>query len=170
LLVAILVAGVLDAILKNRNAWKITVVLLMVLSAPWLLMNDSRELFTRSGNRKSIFIAARDEQYFANNPGLYEPARDAITAIAQTNCRTVALRFVGDAWEYPFWQLARSQDLDIRFEHYQLTDASRLLGKDLPSPCIILNQEQLDVSGLETKLNASKIWQEGAVSLFRPKS
>ena len=97
----------------------------LVLAIPPLFSNGSRPIVpTHTSQTRvaapSVLVAPRDVQYFANRPGLYEPYRSAIAAIARLGCTRVGLVAGYDSWEYPLWALGRRGHLS--FEHYPPAD------------------------------------------------
>jgi Dolichyl-phosphate-mannose-protein mannosyltransferase len=92
---------------------------LMVMSLFPLLRNAMRPVVTSS------FTRPRSELYFVARPELRSCFAAAIEVLSRTSRHNVGLEFPEDQWEYPLWALARSKGLKIRFEHWDVGNATK---------------------------------------------
>jgi hypothetical protein len=96
-------------------------VLLMVTTLPWVLLNWSRPIL----GKNSIFTTSRIEQYFKNRPTLADPYIKSAHILADMHCSDVGLLLGGDDWEYPLWMLLREKATSsIYVEHINVSNVS----------------------------------------------
>jgi len=106
---------------KRRFLPRTLAVVLIVLSALWVLHNRSRPIL----GEHDIFNLSREQLRFVNLPGLYEPYLGATKSAITRGYRQIGLITDRDDWEYPFWVLLGSDSRkDIRIEHVNVTNLS----------------------------------------------
>jgi hypothetical protein len=113
------------AISQIKVRWVVNIILIILIinSMPFLLLNESRPiipLFSRS-----ILASDRMSLYFANRPGLMTKYVDIAHHLKNIHCSNVALETNMDTWEYPLWVLLQKEfGPNIRIEHINVNNKS----------------------------------------------
>ncbi|NDJ35552.1 MAG: hypothetical protein GYB64_12880, partial [Chloroflexi bacterium] len=110
-LAAPLIGLAAERLLPRRAAFALAWVLL-VLSLPWLLVNQDRPLIAVDALTDSPSILRADPvaMHFANNPALQADLTAAADAVEQAGCESVGLGLAHNDWEYPVWLLLGERD------------------------------------------------------------
>ncbi len=122
-----------------RRMTGILVALLLVLSVPWVVYNNSRPLL----GPDTVLSSSRVDQYFSDRTGLREPYVTAMRELRDTGCSRIGLWIGGDGGEYPVWILAGQAggERQARIEHINVKNESAHLrshARDSFDPCAIL--------------------------------
>lgn len=141
---------------------------LMLLTIPWLVHNQTRPLVGRG----SILVTDRVGQYFENSPGLREPYVEAADLIKSQGCSRIGLVLGWDDWEYPFWVLLKQDNAEsVRIEDVGVDNISAAK-EAVPyfsnfTPCVVvrLGQDQSTLLSIRQDTYTLK-WSSGPVSLF----
>ncbi len=154
---------------------RIILLLSIALAAvPALLTNETRPMLPVAAKQSRrvprVFLASREDQYFAARPSLEASYQRAADDLAQAGCRFVALKSGYDSAEYPLWALVRSRGLNVQFQHVQVENASRdWLPATVPGPpCAYLAIEQPRDRRPPPPLTAmTLVWRDGVIALWR---
>jgi hypothetical protein len=157
---------------RVRAKWIANAGMLLILAAalPWLFLNSSRPLL----RPENIFNTPRGEQYFANDPSLAAPYRQAVQILAERGCGQVGLVSGEDGWEYPLWVFLREQmGASIHVQHVNVTNISqsrpetgRLAAADL---CALVKFSADDAGTVMVEgLPFTREWASGSLSLYFP--
>jgi hypothetical protein len=105
-----------------RRMAGVLVAVLLVLSVPWIVYNESRPLL----GPYTVLSRSRLDQYFSERPQIREPYVAAMRELRAIGCSTLSLQVGGDAAEYPVWILAGQAggEGQTRIEHIQVENAS----------------------------------------------
>lgn len=102
---------------------------LLLIAVPYAINMRGRPLT----GQNSVLTATREETRFRNQPWLRERYVDMAETIMASGKTNVGLRIVGeDAWEYAFTDLFRDSAHEYRFEHVNVRNYTRVLGKEEP--------------------------------------
>ncbi|MDD5155083.1 MAG: glycosyltransferase family 39 protein [Candidatus Omnitrophica bacterium] len=104
---------------KPRIA-ELIILVLILLSLPWLFFNMTR----RCVGRGNIFVTDRIDQCFVMRPYLKEPYLKAASNIKAKGYSTIGLFSSEEAWEYPLWIILRDNNKQIRIEHFKVKNKS----------------------------------------------
>jgi hypothetical protein len=100
--------------LRWRRVADAAVVMLLVVSSPWVFFNKSRPLV----GKRNVFAVGRVEQYFANVPALKDPFIKAARLVKSSKCKNIGLSLGESDWEYPIWVLVKPAGTEaFRIEH-----------------------------------------------------
>ncbi|MBL7197372.1 MAG: glycosyltransferase family 39 protein [Candidatus Omnitrophica bacterium] len=145
---------------------------LLLLSLPWLLHNQSRKL-VGEGN---IFAVKRSDQYFSNNTYLKDPYIGAVDYIKSKGHSNIGIILCDDDdidyWEYPFIALLQeNSNQPIRIEHVNVENESSIKYKTYPfndfNPTAIILVSEKQGNKIANKNNLyTKEWSLGCVSVF----
>lgn len=138
-------------------------VLLVVYSVPFLLLNSSRPLLenrSKLGKRaykviqsvelykyQNIFETEREQMYFANDIDLYDDYLEVINYIKGENPERVGLYLERPDWEYPYWVLAGSHahKQGPSFEHVGVENETRSIRKhDYVMPSFVIATKDVE--------------------------
>jgi hypothetical protein len=137
--------GIVLSRITNQKIANAIIVLVLLLSLPWILGNQSRPLI----GTKSIFNSSRLDQYFVNLPSIKRSYCKAASFVNSKQCRDVGLNLRPDhwnsqleldvnTWEYPFWVLLRDAWPIPRIEHVDVKNRSGRLSDGKFKPCVLL--------------------------------
>ena len=142
--------------------------LLLIYSGPFLLLNSSRPLLeNRSalGKRgykvinlvefykyQNIFEASRNQMYFANSKDLYPDYLASTQFLLDKDVDSVGLYLGNNDWEYPFWVLLGSLDIDSGpvLQHVGVENETRKLKKsEQRMPTYVIAAKNLENNRIE---------------------
>jgi hypothetical protein len=99
------------------NAGRLSAVILLIASWPWLLSIQSRPLIPdEQSNIGSVLTHTREELYFALGQHLSEPYTTMTDIINETGCKKVGIMLSGSGAEYPLWVLLGAPDPNLEME------------------------------------------------------
>ena len=126
---------------------------LLVSMLPWVAYNQARPLV----GARSILVASRPDQYFANRPSLRSAYLGAVGFLAERGCGEVGFVSGVDGWEYPLWPLLRERTSGpVAIDHIGVQNVSAAHGdpaRTRRQPCAVVALGQmasiaaLDVDG-----------------------
>lgn len=152
----------------HHRAGTIIACTLIIFSLPWVLDNTSRPILSKDN---SIVTKDRNEQYFANTPGMYFSYRRAAEEIANSGCKDVGLVMGPNSWEYPLWALwAASKNENIRVEHVNVKNSSEQFDYPLGAfdPCAVIGDDTKETSRMTVNNQTYvKINQWAFLGIFR---
>jgi Dolichyl-phosphate-mannose-protein mannosyltransferase len=127
---------------RNRAIANSCMLVLIVVSLPWVFKNKSRPLL----GRNSIFTTSRTKQYFKDRGGIAAYI-EATRIISGFHCQDVGMILGKDNYEYPLWILLRNQTTDtLWLEHVNVTNESQKYAREnhsgRPMPCAIFDLSQ----------------------------
>jgi len=137
---------------------RVTGLVLVVASWPWLVSLDSRPLLPKEGDRASIVAEPRQQLYLSAS------AAEALTAIAndiaQANCRDVGIMLSGDGPEYALWAFLGAPRDAPRVEWIVTGTPSARFADSGFHPCAIIcdascAQDSITIGGLPLVYDAS---------------
>lgn len=130
-----LLAFFVAKVLRTRTLYFVGTLFFLQALVP-LLSSGIRPVF----GAHSIFSEARRDQYYAMNPALATPYRQAAHTLAQRNCRHVGLILDRPfLFEYALWQsLRESLGPTFTLDHVQVRNSSRRLRPLDPEICAFL--------------------------------
>ncbi|HSB90165.1 MAG TPA: hypothetical protein VLD63_09090 [Anaerolineales bacterium] len=135
------IVGRLDSWPRLRQGTPIVAAALIVLSIPWLLLNNTRPLvgMTPWPTRiDSILTTSSAEILFASNHRLRASYAEGAALVRANGCTQVGLRIDSDDLEYTFWWLLESPQSGIHIETIYTTERLRPLIDSQFHPCAIL--------------------------------
>jgi len=132
--------GIILSRISNRYISIFIIFTLLILSLPWIFLNQSRPLI----GGKNIFTNSRTQQYFTNRPGFSKPYGKTAEYLKSESCTNIGLILGEDSWEYPLWHLMKKNNNNsIRMEHINVKNISANLNKIPPfnrfTPCAIIS-------------------------------
>ena len=129
--------------LSNYKIANYIVVILILMSLPWVFHNKFRPLIAES----NIFNSSRNELYFTSRPNIEFAYNQAVDFVKSQNCTNIGLSFsTKNAWEYPLWVLFQEPGKPApRIEHISTIDPvveQKLNSEPYKSfiPCAIIYQ------------------------------
>ncbi len=129
--------------ISNHKIANYIVVILIIMSLPWVFHNKFRPLIGES----NIFNSSRNELYFTSRPNMEFAYNQAVDFVKSQNCTNIGLSFWSkNAWEYPLWVFFQEPGKPApRIEHISTIDP--VVGQKLNSepyksftPCAIIYQ------------------------------
>jgi hypothetical protein len=152
-LAAPFVAVVIGA--RSRPALFVLAAILLIGSLPYALYNTARPLVGST----SVFAVSREQQYFANQPALFESFLAAREALVAASCTRLGLLAEGNDWEYPLWVVTEGVPPSRGIEHVGVDNASAQLSRPF-HPCIIVSIKanhpaSVTLDGAEYRLRSS---------------
>ncbi len=139
--------------------------LLILLSLPWLLLNQTRPVVGLRPRTAiiSVFQAEKVDILFANWLPLRDDFIAATDAVKATGCTQIGLRIDSHDLEYPFWWLLDAPQSGIRLEH--IDPYPHLLRYVAPDfrPCAILC---MVCEGRSTLYGLDRLDEFGGISVF----
>ena len=133
-------------------------IILVVLSLPWVLQNISRPLI----GKNSILNTSRCDQYFNNRTHIKESYYKSSLLINLQQCRDIGLDLGRDDWEYPIWALLRRTTNRIpRIEHINVNNGSGKISGGIFNPCAVLKtdkDEKLFVTMVDRNIVEKASW------------
>jgi hypothetical protein len=130
--------GLVISRIRVEKIANLFLVLLIVMSLPWVFYNQSKPVF----GKNSIFTSNRNLQYFSNRPSLAGTYIESAQILSGLHCSDIGLIVGADDWEYPLWVLLRENTNGIvHLEHVNVTNISGLKYGDnhlgILNPCAI---------------------------------
>ena len=110
-------AAIVLSRIMNIRALAILSIILLTITAPWLLQNRSKPILAK----KNIFNTSRIQQYFINSPKMEYSFLSAAREVRSNKCDEVGLLLDFNSWEYPFWVLLP----DTRLENIMVENISQ---------------------------------------------
>jgi len=124
----------------NRKVANVLVLLLFLLSLPWVFLNRSRPIISKDA---SIFDKSRIEQYFVNQPYLQRSYQKTAEFIASRGYQRIGLVMGEDDWEYPLWVFLKEQGQRFVIEHVDVANKTEELAKKfIPEAIIYIGQNK----------------------------
>lgn len=115
-----LVGVVLDRLFARRLSLPLVELALLVLAAPYLLLNHNAPLVGAS----TTLNTPRITQYFVANQPDGQLYRDAADYINQRGCLAIGFHAPIDTWEYPLWLLIGTKPYQAHIEQVLVDNAS----------------------------------------------
>ena len=129
--------------LSNYKIANYIVVILILMSLPWVFHNKFRPLIAES----NIFNSSRNKLYFTSRPSIEFAYNEAVDFVKSQNCTNIGLSFwTKNAWEYPLWVFFKEPGKPApRIEHISTIDPvveQKLNSEPYKSftPCAIIYQ------------------------------
>ena len=151
----------------NKHVLSVAAVVLLILAVPWLLWCVQKPL-VGPGN---IFTTPRNELYFGTpSLGIKEPYLNAKDFLKDKELEQVGLILTSEPWEYPMLMLLHQDNLDIQFQHINVTNVSNRFydvapfDEFLPDTVIAINSPKNEV--IVKGQIYSKQWIEGSVAIY----
>jgi hypothetical protein len=169
--------GVVFAKALNRKQLIVLTIMLAISALPWVTLNRYRPMI----GSNNIFQVARSEQYFARQPSLSQPYREAANFLKAKSCAKIGLE-LNDPYEYPLWaSLQAAKITPLQIQHVNVKDFSSALSLKAEfntfMPCAIFHlagQDQQDEtipSSIDYQGESyMHQWEMGRVSIFMPKA
>ena len=134
----------------------ILVAVLLVLSVPWVVYNNTRPLL----GPDTLLSSSRIDQYFSGGPHVRESYVAAMRELRDIGCSRIGLSIGGDAAEYPVWVLAGQAcgEGQGRIEHIRVENESARLRSyaNAPfDPCAIFMVTELPSIPVALPFNGS---------------
>ncbi|MFV2043570.1 MAG: ArnT family glycosyltransferase [Anaerolineales bacterium] len=162
---------------KLRWPATLSIVLLLLVSLPYVLFNATRPLIGMQPNPKgleipcvlgctsigSILEVPETDLLFANWREEQQPATAAAEAIADLGCSQIGLRIDSHDFEYTYWWLLESLDSNMRIETLYTFPALEPLKDPTFKPCAIVCTicgDRTEIHGLE------QVFSEGRTSVY----
>ncbi|HBE19723.1 MAG TPA: hypothetical protein DEG17_13600 [Cyanobacteria bacterium UBA11149] len=173
ILLSAFVGVILSKALNYRISYSLAVILLL-LSHPWVLHNDTRPIITSH----NIFNTPRIEQYFKTQQKLQKPYIEAVNVVKSSNCSKIGLILDRISFEYPIWMLFPHFRGNAIIRHVDVTNESARLAEELPNssfnPCAIVKISRNNSSNLEKDVvtktgNYHEYWSTELIQVFLPK-
>ncbi len=146
LTIFVLFAPIFGLMLSQLSNYKIAnyiMVILILMSLPWVFHNKFRPLIGES----NIFNSSRNELYFTSRPNIEFGYNEAVNFVKSQNCTNIGLSFwTKNAWEYPLWVFFQEPGKPApRIEHISTIDPvveQKLNSEPYKSfiPCAIIYQ------------------------------
>jgi len=169
----------------NKRISGVISLLLIIYSGPFLLLNSSRPLLeNRSalGKRgykvinlvefykyQNIFEADRKQMYFANSKDLYPDYLASTQYLLDKDVDSVGLYLGNNDWEYPFWVLLGSLDIDKGpvLQHVGVENETRKLEKsEQELPRFVIATKNLEYNLIEG-VYFEPVFKTEEVSIYR---
>jgi hypothetical protein len=121
------------------NVARLTAVILIVASWPWLVSIQSRPLIPNErSNISSVVSMKREELYFALGQHLSEPYTTMTDIIHETGCKKVGIMLSGSGAEYPLWVLLDAPDPNLEMEWIVSGTPSESYRQEDFQPCAMI--------------------------------
>jgi hypothetical protein len=158
--------GAVAGYFLNDKTLKILCVLMVLLSVPWLVRNQSRRLIS---SKDTVFNRTREEQYFAHRKDVISEYNGAVEHIKVLGCKNIGLYVGADRWEYPLWILLNREDKRAyRIEHINVSNLSKKYEYPLGNfdVCAIIAIDSSDDHIAMNNVVFHSVWSQGSVKVF----
>jgi len=160
---------------RSRRLSGAATVALLVLAAPWLLVNATRaivpgKLFTERFHITDIWSKTRTELYFANRPADYLSFVTLREGLRADACADVGVLGSEDSWTYALFVMLRKPDFDVRLRPVLVQNPTAALSRAASDPCALVSLAYGRRPGPEsTSLVRFRLaWHEGSFALYLP--